>query len=89
MCSYVEKYAEFKNQTLKKIGWYTKKLCAAEYPGGGGGCQIVSWDPMNEKIMFLKNKLILGYVKMNGYHGNPVVQFLHVGVYISIQSYLS
>ena len=33
VCSYVEKYAEIKNQTLKKIGWYTK-ICAAEYPGG-------------------------------------------------------
>ena len=32
VCSYVEKYAEFKNQTLKKIGWYTKILCAGEYP---------------------------------------------------------
>ena len=32
--SYVGRYAEFKNQTLKKIGWYTKMLCAAEYPGG-------------------------------------------------------
>ena len=35
MCSYVEKYAKFKNQTLKKIGWYTKMLCAAECPRGG------------------------------------------------------
>ena len=35
VCSYVEKYAEFKNQTLKKIGWYTKMLCATEYPGVG------------------------------------------------------
>ena len=26
VCSYVEKYAEFKNQTLKKIDWYTKVL---------------------------------------------------------------
>ena len=34
VCSYVEKYAKFKNQTLKKIGWYTKLLCAAEYHGG-------------------------------------------------------
>ena len=33
VCSYEEKYAEFKNQTLKKI-WYTKMLCAVEYPGG-------------------------------------------------------
>ena len=33
VCSYVEKCAEFKNQTLKKIGWYTKVLCATEYPG--------------------------------------------------------
>ena len=35
VCSYVEKYAEFKNQTLKKIGWYTKMLCAAELPRVG------------------------------------------------------
>ena len=28
VCSYVEKCAEFTNQTLKKIGWYTKVLCA-------------------------------------------------------------
>ena len=34
VCSYVEKCAELKNQTLKKIGWYTKMLCATEYPGG-------------------------------------------------------
>ena len=33
-CSYVEKCAEFKNQTLKKIGWYTKVLCPTEYPWG-------------------------------------------------------
>ena len=31
VCSYVEKCAEFKNQTLKKIGWYTKVLCASGY----------------------------------------------------------
>ena len=34
VCSYVEQCAEFKNQTLKKIGWYTKVLCATEYPRG-------------------------------------------------------
>ena len=34
VCSYVEKCAEFKNQTLKKISWYTKVLCATEYPLG-------------------------------------------------------
>ena len=34
VCSYEEKCAEFKNQTLKKIGWYTKVLCATEYPRG-------------------------------------------------------
>ena len=27
-------YADFKNQTLKKIGLYTKMLFATEYPGG-------------------------------------------------------
>ena len=34
VCSYVEKCAEFKNQSLKKICWYTKVLCAKEYPRG-------------------------------------------------------
>ena len=34
VCSYVEKCAEFENQTLKKIDWYTKMLCATEYPWG-------------------------------------------------------
>ena len=34
VCSYVEKCAKFKNQTLKKIGWYTKVLCSTEYPWG-------------------------------------------------------
>ena len=34
VCSYVEKCAEFKNQTLKKIDWYTKVICATEYPRG-------------------------------------------------------
>ena len=31
---YVEKCAEFKNQTLQKFGWYTTVLCATEYPRG-------------------------------------------------------
>ena len=30
VCSYAEKCAELKIQTLKKIGWYTKVLCAWE-----------------------------------------------------------
>ena len=34
VCSKIGKYGEFKNQILKNIGWYTKLLCAAEYPGG-------------------------------------------------------
>ena len=34
VCSCVGKCAEFKNQTLKNIGWYTKVLCATEYPRG-------------------------------------------------------
>ena len=34
VCSYVEKYAEFKNQTLIKICWYTNRLYAKEYPRG-------------------------------------------------------
>ena len=34
VCSYVEKYAVLKNQTLKKFGWYTKMLCTVKYPGG-------------------------------------------------------
>ena len=34
MCSYVEKYAKFKNQTLKKIGWYTKNAMRSGIPRG-------------------------------------------------------
>ena len=44
--SYVEKCAELKNQTLKTIGWYTKVLCAMEYPRG---------------MQYLKIALKLGY----------------------------
>ena len=32
--SFVEKSAEFKNKTLKKIGWYTKMLSVMEYLKG-------------------------------------------------------
>ena len=46
VCSYVEKCAEFKNQTHKKIGWYTKVLCATESPRG---------------MQYLKIALKLGY----------------------------
>ena len=46
-CSYAEKGAELKNQTnCKKIGWYTKVLCAKEYPRG---------------MQYLKIALKLGY----------------------------
>ena len=31
--SYVEKYSEFKNQSLKTIGWYTKLLWQWNTPG--------------------------------------------------------
>ena len=34
VCSYVEKYDKLKNKTLKKIGWYTKRLRATQYPPG-------------------------------------------------------
>ena len=34
VCSYVGKYAEFKNQTLIKIHRYTNWLYAKEYPRG-------------------------------------------------------
>ena len=47
VCSYVEKCAEFKNQTLKKIGWYTKVLCATEYPLGIQYLKIaLKWDTL-------------------------------------------
>ena len=35
VCCYVEKCVDFKNQTLKKLGLYTKVLCATEYPRVG------------------------------------------------------
>ena len=34
VCSYVEKYAEFENQTLINIRWYTNCLYAKEYHRG-------------------------------------------------------
>ena len=40
VCSYVETCAEFKNQTLKKIGRYTKVLCVTEYHRG---MQYLKW----------------------------------------------
>ena len=48
VCSYAEKCAEFKNQTLKKIGWYTTKvLCTTEYPGGMQYLKIaLKWGPL-------------------------------------------
>ena len=49
--SYEEKYAEFKNQTLKKIGWYTKMLCATEYPGGRQFLKLaLKWDTLCHRI---------------------------------------
>ena len=32
VCSYVEKCAEFKNQTFKQIGWYTKMFAQRNNP---------------------------------------------------------
>ena len=86
MCSYVEKYAKFINQTLKKTAGTQKCYAQWNTPGVGNfpistemgypipqhlisptlrpkenfciWCQIVFWDPMNEKKMFLKNKHI-------------------------------
>ena len=52
-CSYEEKYAEFKNQTLKNIGWYTKMLCAAEYRWGRQFLKLaLKWGTLNHRIEF-------------------------------------
>ena len=51
VCSYVEKYAGFKNQTFKKIGWYTKMLWAAEYPGGRQFLKLaLKWGTLYHRI---------------------------------------
>ena len=55
VCSNVEKYYEFKNQTLKKISWYTKMLCAAEYPGGRQFLKLaltLKWGTLYYRILF-------------------------------------
>ena len=53
VCSYVEKYAKFKNQNLKKIGWYTKMLCAAENPGGRQFLKLaLKWGILYHRINF-------------------------------------
>ena len=49
--TYVEKYAEFKNQTLKIIGWYTKMLCATEYQGGRQFLKLaLKWGTLYHRI---------------------------------------
>ena len=58
VCSYVEKCVKFKNQTLKKIGWYTKVLCATEYPRG---------------MQYLKIALKLGGIPFQVYNLNHVI----------------
>ena len=51
VCSYVEKYAEFKTKNLKKIGWYTKMLCAAEYPRGKQFLKLaLKWGTLYHRI---------------------------------------
>ena len=52
VCSYVKKkYAEFKNQTLKKIGWYTKMLCTGEYPRGKQFLKLaLKWGTLYHRI---------------------------------------
>ena len=71
VCSYVEKYADFKNQTLKKIDWYTKMLFATEYPRGmqflksalkwGTLCQIIGFDiPCIPRTICIGVKLFRG-----------------------------
>ena len=51
VCSYVEKNVEFKNQTFKRIGWYTKMLCAAEYPGGRQFLKLaLKWGTLYHRI---------------------------------------
>ena len=57
VCSYVEKYAEFKNQTLKKIGWYTKVLCANRIPPG----YAISQNSAKMGVPLQVYKLLKGY----------------------------
>ena len=53
VCSYVERYADFKNQTLKKIGWYTKMLRATEYPRGRQFLKLaLKWGTLYHIIYF-------------------------------------
>ena len=40
--SYVKIYAELKNQTLKKIGWYIKLLYATDYLWGDQSLKLAS-----------------------------------------------
>ena len=34
-------------------------------------CQIVHWDPLDGKRSCPQKKIGLGYVKLNGFYGNP------------------
>ena len=56
--------------------------------GLSNSCQIVQWDPQNVKLSSPHKKLGMGYVKMHGFHGNPLYDSRDWGVGLQIQSYL-
>ena len=39
-----------KIKLFKKISWYTKMLCATEYPGGGGGGGGYAFSQINTEM---------------------------------------
>ena len=43
VCSYEEQYAEFKNQTLKNISWYTKCYAQLNAPGVSTIKIVLKW----------------------------------------------
>ena len=58
VCSYIEKCAEIKNQTLKKFSWYTKVLCATEYSRGRQYYTIIDFNEVDIRI-YLPEKVII------------------------------
>ena len=51
-------------------------------------CQIAQWDPQNVKQKNSQKKFGMGYVKMHGFHDNPLYDSREWGVGLKYQSYL-
>ena len=60
-------------RNYKHIGGVEVRYILHSY-GLLSSCQIVKWDRQNVKRSSLKNKIGMGYVKIHGFHDNPLYE---------------